>query len=81
MKTNDVVAGILLLQQYREKADGYDLGAEHDVIYASPTTRKLSIGDVEKMIKLGWHQDNVELSGEDFAAVDYDPEERWATYV
>ena len=79
MTTDNVIAGIQLLQKYRDKS-GHDLGAEHDVIYAYPTPYRLSDEDLELMIQYGWHQD-VEYAGEDFAPCDYAPDESWMCYV
>lgn len=79
MNTQNLIAGITILQKYRDSSDGYDLGAEHDAIYAFPTDKPISQEDVAKLIELGWSQEDVEC--DEFTVVNYDPEESWCAYV
>lgn len=76
-KTKDVIAGLQLLQSYRER-ELWDISAEHDTIYAHATDRPLSFEDIRKMIDLGWYQDR---GGDEFTPEDYDAEESWYCYV
>jgi len=76
MRTKDIIEGLTILQGYRDKPDGFDVGAEHDVLYAFATDRPLSAEDVARMIALGWHQEGRSDDGPE-----YDPEESWAAYV
>lgn len=80
MKTRDVIAGLIILQKYRDSQDGYDLYADREQLFAVSTSRPLSIDDIEKMVALGWFQDIYYL-GEYFAPEDYDEEETWVCYV
>jgi len=83
MKTHNLVAGLSVLAGYYDKPDGYNTGAEHDVVYAYKTSRPLSREDVTKMLELGWIQEEVEGTGDDGALTvdDYNPDESWAAYV
>ena len=82
MKTQQVIDGLVLLQKYRDHKDSYDIGADHEVIYAYSTTRPLTTQDIQKMIDLGWHQ---EYDGrdynKDFDISDYRHDETWHAYV
>jgi hypothetical protein len=79
MKLSNFVQGLMILTAYYEGADGYHLGAEHDIIYAYPTDTPMGMEAVKRMIELGWFQSD--FDGEDFTVNDYDPEDGWAAYV
>lgn len=71
-----------MLQPYYENDGQYMVGGEHDVIYAYPTTKRLTDEDVEKMISFGWHQEYDERDyNEDFSLKDYRADESWAYYT
>jgi len=71
-----------ILKRYTDKPQAILLGAEHDIIYIHPpySSRPLSKEDVEKMIKLGLHQENAVVDGE-FTAENYDEGESWCIYT
>ena len=77
MNLSDCIQGLTILQRYFKRGDGYHLGAEHDVMYVSPTDSPLSNEDVQKMYDLGWFQSGIdhEEGGQ------YDPEESWKAFV
>ena len=78
MKTPDVIQGIKILQDYRNKPDGWHLGADHDEIYAFATDKPLLASDLKRMIELGWFQHQVKVEkGCNFGAENYDPSEGW----
>jgi len=79
METASLVKGIEILLKYRKKP-GYDIGADHDVIYLYPADERLSDDDIEVMIGLGFIQD-VDQDGGDFAFKDYMEEESWYAEV
>jgi hypothetical protein len=86
MKNSAVIEGLQILEKYRDKPDGYDLGAEHDVLYAYRTDRPVEQPDLDRLIELGWFQEEVDYGDDDetggeFAAKHYDPEESWTAYV
>lgn len=86
MRTKDVIEGLTILQKYRDKSDGFDIGAEHDCIYAFATSKPLSGEDLARMVELGWFQENADYSddeetGGDFGVKHYMPEESWCCYV
>lgn len=82
MKLSDIIKGLQTLAPYYTDPEGYHTAAEHDVLYAYPTDRPLSRPDVEKMVALGWFQEEVEIpDGGDFQADHYDPEEGWAAFT
>lgn len=80
MKTSNIIEGLTILQKYRDK-DAHDCGADHDVIYAYPTTRPVEQPDLDRVIELGWRQDVRTQEDEDFNASYYDPEESWWGWV
>lgn len=80
MKTRDVIAGLVILQKYREDQGGYDLYADRDELFAMPTSRPLSADDLSTMVELGWLQD-VDYRGESFTPEDYDDEASWMCYT
>lgn len=76
MNTQNLIEGLTLLQTYRTRLDGYDVSAEHDVIYAFATDAVLYPRDVAKLLKLGWVQKDFDEDGGI-----YTPEEPWMAYV
>ena len=86
MKTKDIIEGLQILQKYRDKQDGYDTGAEHDILYAYKTSRPLEPQDLARMVELGWFQEAAdygddEETGGDFGVKHYDPDESWTCYT
>lgn len=79
MTTVAVIEGIQILNKYRDK-QGYDLGAEHDVIYCFSTDRPVSEEDIVLLRSLGWTQEEVP-EDDDGNPGPYDPEQGWAIYV
>jgi hypothetical protein len=84
MKTKDLIKGLTILQRYRKAKNGYDLGADHDVVYAYATDRPLNEEDIGRMIKLGWLQEHDGIdydAGGEFLAKHYLQEESWIAYT
>ncbi len=82
MTVENLIAGLTILQPYYNKPNGYNVGADHDVIYAYATSRPLSDVDLLKMIELGWHQEHDERDYDnDFSQVDYRQDESWMAYT
>lgn len=80
--TVDLIAGLTLLQTYRDDETGFDVGADHDVIYAYETSKALSEDDVNKMVSFGWHQEHDEVDYEsDFKYSEYRQDESWHFYT
>jgi hypothetical protein len=79
MKTRDIIKGIEILEKYRQKQDGFDISAEHDVIYCSATDSEVSEADLIVLIELGWFQEGV-YGENDFSLSEYDLEEPWTCY-
>lgn len=80
MKTTCIIEGLNIFAKYYTKPDGYNVGAEHDVIYAYATDNVISEEDLNRLVELGWHQE-VDTGDDDFEAKHYDPEEGWSAYV
>lgn len=80
MKTKNIIEGLQVLETYRESPEGFNLGAEHDVIYAYPTDYNMSRKDILKMIELGWHQESLDDDGT-YGLENYSLEENWVTIV
>lgn len=79
MRTIHIIAGITTLAHYRDKTDGFDIGADIDEIHARATDKPLSEANVAKMLALGWFQRNGADADNPDAA--YDPTEGWTCYV
>lgn len=79
MQTKNLIDGIILLDAYRDVKNGFDLGADHDVIYCYATDRPLQLKDIERMLDLGWFQDDG--CSEDTGPSAYISEESWWAYV
>jgi hypothetical protein len=76
MKTGDFIEGLnIILPFYTKGRDGYNLGADHDVIYIYATDNPLPETDVKRLLDLGFFQPEVQTGS------DYDPAEGWAVYV
>lgn len=85
MKTPAIIEGLSILQKYRNTPDAYHVGAEHDVIYAYQTDRPLKKKDLQRMVKLGWFQENADYQDDEetrgrFGVKHYDFEESWTCY-
>jgi len=81
MKTAAIIEGLTILEKYRKKPNGFNCGAEHDVLYAYKTDRPVGADDLVRLIDLGWFQEEVDSGDDDFAAEYYDPEESWACFT
>lgn len=86
MKTSAIIEGMTILEKYRDNPDGFNCGAEHDVIYVYATSRPVEVDDLKRLVELGWFQEAVdygddEETGGDFAVKHYDTEESWTCYT
>lgn len=88
MKTKDIIEGLVILQKYRDSQDGFETGAEHDMLYAYPTDRPVEQPDLDRLIELRWSQedtlDNADEDDEDdgeFKASQYNPESSWYCFT
>ena len=80
MGTKNIIEGLQILMPYYDRPDGYNLGAEHDTIYAYATDEQLSTQDVKKMIELGWEQERDDYDI-DWTSDDYASDVGWFKYV
>lgn len=80
--TKDVLEGITILLKYCTVKDGYNLSAEHDVLYFSATDQVVSEQDFDRLSSLGWSQD-IDTDDEDDEAgyALYDKNKGWQTFV
>lgn len=76
MRTIDIIEGLTILQKYRTSQQGFDVGAEHDELFAYATDLPLSVDDLARMRELGWRQTNWGNNNRD-----YDVSEGWGCYV
>jgi hypothetical protein len=81
MITKNIIEGLIILEKYRDKPDGYNVQAEHDAIYVYPTNQPVSDDDLAQLITLGWFQEDVHYIEDGFSALSYDPDESWACYT
>lgn len=76
MTTQKIIEGLNILEEYRDKPDGYHTGADHDILYAYATDRPLGTEDLARMKELGWFQE-----GHSEEACFYDPKDSWCAFV
>ena len=81
MNLNELITGLTILRAHYDQPDGYHLSAEHDEIFLDATQTPLSPEGVQKMIDAGWFQELHDSHEDDFAVVDYDPQEGWKGYT
>lgn len=82
MKTVDVIKGLQILQKYRSSQDGYDLVAEHDILYVYCTDHPVAGKDLKILADLGWFQEDADYDGgEEFKPEYYDFDQGWSCYV
>lgn len=82
MITKNIIEGLIILEKYRTIPDGYNTGAEHGQIYAYSTDDPVSVDDLNRLVELGWVQQEVENDDDDeFTAEHYDSDEGWSCYV
>lgn len=86
MKTKDIIEGLTILEKYRNNPDGFNCGAEHDVFYAYPTDRPVEQPDLDRLIEIGWFQEDADYGDDpdtdgEFAAKHYDPDESWSCFT
>jgi hypothetical protein len=80
MNTKNIVKGLQILQKYMKDKEGYNISAEHDVIYFHVTDYPIPNSDLEELVNLGWFQENAEYEDE-FTIWSYDPASGWTCYV
>lgn len=68
----ELIDGLTILMPYYD--GNYNVGADHDVIYAYGTDRPLLPEDVERLHGLGWRQRGVKPPA-------YEPGDPWRYYV
>lgn len=81
MRTSAIIEGLTIIEKYRESPDGFNTGGEHDVIYAYPTDRVIGGEDLDRLIELGWIQEDADYDDDTFAAKHYDQAESWTCYT
>lgn len=82
MNNRQIIEGLQTLQPFYDKPEGYNIGAEHDAIHAYATQKPLTPEALQKMIDLGWFQEDADYDkGDDFKPEHYDPEQSWTAYV
>ncbi len=80
MNLGNFLEGFNILQKHYNDPNGYNIGADHDVVYAYATDTPLDTEELKKMIELGWEQD-ISYAGDEYAYSDYAPEDGWTAYV
>ena len=81
MKLNELREGLEIVSRYYDDPTGFHVGAEHDVLYAYATDKRMSDVDIQRMIELGWLQEHDERDyDKDFSIEDYRQEESWIAY-
>ena len=79
MKTKNLIEGLIILEQYRNYSDGYNVNAIVDEIHVCSTDRPISKKDIERLVLLGWEQN---IEGVDtFTEFEYDINEPWIAHV
>lgn len=76
MELNNFIDGLKILQSYYDKPNDYHIGAE---FYVYPTDKALEEKDIERLIELGWFQE--EHDGDEFQKEHYDVENSWVAFT
>lgn len=77
MRTKDVLEGMTILLKYCTDKEGFNIFAEHDVLYFSATDQVVSKQDFDKLYALGWFQSNGTDDNTDSDYVLYDKDKVW----
>ena len=80
MKTAGIIEGLIILQKYH-LGDGWNTGAEHDVIYVYSNIGPIELNDLKRLVELGWRQHEVDTGEEEFAVKDYNADEGWSCWL
>lgn len=88
MTTSNIIEGLTILQKYYDNPDGYNVGADHDALYAFKTDLPVEPADLERLVQLGWIQEeiydlyknDIETAGR-FGVKHYDPHKNWVAYL
>lgn len=78
MDVKNFLEGMHTLRPYYTHPDGYNMGAEHDIIYMYATNKPLTESDVQKMFALGWFQPECIVDGDHGP---YSFEDGWAAHT
>ena len=78
MNTLNFMTGLSILMKYKTNPDGYNIGADHDIIYVWATEKPVSEIDLARLYDLSWFQ-NVE-NDKDGNPI-YNIEESWKAFV
>jgi hypothetical protein len=83
MRRDAFIEGLQILNKHYNEDNTFAFGAEHDTFYAYSTDTPLEDKEVERMVELGWFQENVARDEEtdDFTAACYVSTEGWVAYV
>ena len=86
MQTSAIIEGLTILEKYRDKPDGYNCGAEHDILYVYATDKPVESDDLLRLIELGWFQDDADYGDDpdsdgEFAAKHYNPDLSWSCFA
>ena len=81
MRTSAIIEGMTILEKYRNEPDGHNCDAEHDAIYVYPTDKLVEEVDLNRLVELGWFQEDVDCGDEDFTAKHYQAGCCWVCYV
>lgn len=82
MRTAAIIEGLTILEKYHDRPNGFNTGAEHDILYAYATAQPVATADVERLVELGWWQGEVHIDGdEEYAAKHYEKDEGWECFT
>lgn len=57
MKLDAFIEGLLILRKYHTK-DGYNVGADHDVVMVFNPDTEISAPDIARLEELGWGKED-----------------------
>lgn len=84
-RISSIIEGFTILKKYYDKeGKEYCAAAEHDQLFAYPTTEPMALDDVRAMIALGWCQEVHCDDEDDVCSFDeslYDPEGGWYIFI
>jgi len=80
MSTKNFIEGIKILQKYMEDLENHNIYCEHDVFYFDKTDNPISNADLDKLVNLGWFQEDAEYE-DHYTIFSYETSCGWTWYV
>lgn len=78
--SKNFIEGLNILQKYMKDDEKQNLYCHRDVFYFNKTDNRISNTDLDKLVNLGWFQEDAEYE-DDYTIFSYEPSCGWTWYV